>query len=351
MTLDEHWVPQDPASAEPNAYYRPGTGTEEREGGTIHFEVRELLDAAVDPNRFLTQMRVNVIVTKDTEAPIDRTVICYPGWGETSAIFTGDALDVLMEAIKRDGSRNPRFIFPNTGGRGTYTAADRNWASTTSFRAAMEDARRLPKELLSRGELIGLVSVIGHSMGYMNAWSFIEGLLEEKAKNPAAPFNLQSITGLMPATDEALGTVSPRFLGAVAKHVWPAAKCTATGKSLSVSPEDYNALMFADSSHPDRENFKRSVPDSGRVFLEWAARNFARKPLPENDWTEVRANILWAGQEALLPDKMGINEARFLRENGVKAHYHTLQNFSHAIPYKMSEEQKTELLNHWVALI
>lgn len=351
MSLDKQWVPQNPDSTEPSGYYNPGSGIENRKGRTVYYDVRESIVKEVDPAHFATQARVDVVLRRKITQDPDRTVICIAGWGETPATFTGAFLDVLLAATEKEGSENPCIIFPGTGGRGTFEAALRNKASLTPFRAGMEDARRLPKELLERGELNGPVSVIGHSMGYMGALRVVDGLVAEKAKNPAAPFHLQSITGMMPATDEALGTLSWRFGKAVAKHVLPARECSRTGESLSVTPEEYNALMYGDAQHPDRENFKRSVPDSGRVFLEWAARNFARKPLPSNDWSEVRANILWAGQECLLPDKMGINEARFLRENGVKAHYHTLQNFSHAIPYEMSEEQKSELLNHWVALI
>jgi pimeloyl-ACP methyl ester carboxylesterase len=322
-------------------------------GRTVYYDVRESIVNGINPAQFATQARIDVLLQRIITQPRDRTVVYFSGWGEVSASSTGGFADVVMDATEKDGSENPGLIFPNTGGRGTFDAASKNRASLTSFRAGMEDARRLPKELLERGDLNGPVSVIGHSMGYMAAWSFIEGLLDVKAKNPAAPFNLKSITGLMPATDEALGTMSWRFDKAVAPHVLPAAIRYLSKKkeSLGVTPEEYNALMFGDAQYPDQENYKRSVPDSAAVFLEWAAMNFKRKPLPTNDWTGVRANILWAGQEALLPDKMGLNEARFLRENGVKAHYHTLQNFSHAIPYEMSKAQKEELLNHWVALI
>lgn len=357
MTLDEHWVPQDPDSKEPNGYYNPGKGVEDRNGRTVHFEVRDELVKGVNTSHFPTQRRVDVVLRGKITEPTDRTVVCIAGWGETSAIFTGERglAEVLMEATEKEGSKNPALIFPNTGGRGTRLSAWNNSASATPFRAGMEDARRLAKELVEREELNGPVSVIGHSMGYMGAWSFVEGLLEEKAKNPKAPFHLQSITGLMPATDEAMGTLSWRFDKAVLPHVWPAVKACRSGKSLRVTPEEYNALMYGNAQHPDRENYKRSVPDSGRVFLEWAAMNFARKPLPANGLNGVRANILWAGQEGLLPDKMGVSEARFLHDNGRKkgmdVSYHTLQNFSHAIPYEMSEEQKKELLGHWVSLI
>lgn len=354
MSLDKQWVPQNPDSTEPSGYYNPGSGIENRKGRTVYYDVRESIVKGVDPAHFATQARVDVVLRRKITQDPDRTVICVPGWGETPATFTGAFLDVLLAATEKEGSENPCIIFPGTGGRGTFEAASRNRASITPFRAAMEDARRLPKELLERGELNGPVSVIGHSMGYMGALRVVDGLVAEKAKNPAAPFHLQSITGLMPATDEAFGpTLSPRFLRAVAPHILPAAQRYLSNKkeSLGVTLEEYNALMYGDANHPDRKNYERSVPDSAAVFLEWAAMNSARKPLPQNDWSEVRANILWAGQECLLPDRMGINEVRFLCENGVKAHYHTLENFSHAIPYEMREEQKTELLNHWVALI
>jgi len=352
MTLDEHWVPQDPDSKEPNGFYFLGHGTEEREAGTLIYEVRESIVKGMEMSHFPTQKRVDVILQKEKDwgATPDRTIVCLPGWGETSAIFTGDFLDILMAAAEKEGSKNPCFVFPNTGGRGTFEYASRQRASVVPFRAGMEDARRLPKELLESGDLNGPVSVIGHSMGYMGAWSFAEGILEEQAKNEDSPFFLESVTGLMPATDEALGTVSPRFLKAVAKHVLPAMGCKWTGKSLSVTPEEYNALMYGDSKSPDRENFKRSVPDSGRVFLEWAALNFARRPLPKES-TGVRTNILWAGQECLLPGKMGRNEFDFVRLSGADGTYNELKNFSHAIPYKMSDAQKQELLAHWTVLI
>ncbi len=338
MNLDQHWTAYDPSSKSPSGYYSPGSGLEYRANGPIQFVIDQYqIENDVEATKFSTRDRVDLILRNDFTIGPDRTIVCFPGWGETSAMLGGDFLDILIKGLKENGAKNPSIIFPNIQGRGTRDYAMKNSASTTGFRDAIGDAKRLANRFVSNGDLNGDVTVMGHSMGYIAAWEFVRGLMEEQGD-----FNLKKITGMMPGTDEAFGPFKPEFLWAVKNDVALAILRYATKESLAVSHEEYNGLMYGDQDHADFHNYVRSVPDSARVFLDWVF-NPERKELPLDKLADVDVNILWSKNDKLLPKYMGRNEILFLNRNGVKCEYKKLMEFSHAIPFDMSEKQMGEL--------
>ncbi|MBI5754533.1 hypothetical protein HZA40_05350 [Candidatus Peregrinibacteria bacterium] len=75
-----------------------------------------------------------------------------PGWGETTAQFEGDFLELLLEELKVCGYRNPKVVGVNVSGRGTAEyMADENKKRIS--RIGMMDEQREQVRMVLRGFL------------------------------------------------------------------------------------------------------------------------------------------------------------------------------------------------------
>lgn len=127
----------------------------------------------------------------------------------------------------------------------------------------------------------------------------------------------------------------------------PAIRGLVTNAGMSFSDADYSRMMFAnDCDSAMYLNYERGLPDSGRRFLEITLLNMARR------FDEVLADladdgtgvtIIEHGRESIVPPGMPNKHFEYMRKMGVNAHLREWVSVPHAIPFRMTAQQKNEL--------
>lgn len=342
--LDNAWVDFDSRIPQESGFYMDSEGVLRLAGKNYRFRVNEYTDDSPEADAFPTRQRVDVVLGPNLDGTPDATTIVLPGFGESTALFAGSFLEVLAQAVREQGLRNPRIVLANTGGRGTNEYAEKGEGSKTRLKAALSEGGRLAQHLNKEGHLGGPVTVIGHSMGSMVGWKLVEGLWQIQEREQNTGFSVKQHTGLMPAVLKPFAGLDKDFLLAVRELVPQTLLKYITAEGLALTPEQYKTLMLKGANDDDQENYKKTFPDSARVFMDWVLnRDDQNIPVPPNG-SDFRANIFWADREALLPQDMGIEQHRALARMGISTTSVRLEPFAHSIPFHMTGVQRAELI-------
>lgn len=346
-------------------FYRPGEGKIRLDGQEYSAKV-SLLDMAVFDTPFKrhhaafpTTKRVITEIIPDPDTPPDCIVPIFPGWGETTAQFEGDFLQILLQSVKTKGYKNPKIVGINLCGKGTEDwMQNKNKISRIGLEDEMRDAKYMAQFLGEKG-VLGLEEVevmpVAHSMGYMHMMAFVEslqGMKEVEGVRVETRKGVKRVLAINPATDQPFGAVRGKFLWRVKKYVGPALWQTLKSKGcLEVTDKSHQNMMFGGEKFADHEHFKRGVPDSAKTFLEWtlnSRRRFEDSIKPGGSMDRVTLHIYSAANDRLLPDGM----AKELRSRiqgtvwGVAAGKFFIDPAAyHSIPFaNMPEEQRKNLL-------
>jgi alpha-beta hydrolase superfamily lysophospholipase len=304
-------------------------------------------------------------VAPNFDEPHDIVVPVLPGWGETSAQFEGDFLEILLDVLKEAGYENPKIIGINPAGRGTPEYLDEKNGNRISGVGMMDeiyDVQNIADALAGRGYFYKpgtnpavkpKVAVIGHSMGALNSSAFMNimnhkgGELGNGRKNE--DLKVERLLHMMPAVDGPFAMVRARFLWAVRKQVIESVKQAVPGKgALSLNEEDYHRIMFGDKDFRDPEQYARSVPDSARRFLQLTLnlrRRFANVYRAGGPADGVKMTVWKGGKDKLIPDNAIKDLPRLVDANGLKdrVNVELLSDLSHSIPFRLRDVQKDQV--------
>ncbi len=296
-----------------------------------------------------TNRRVITEMSPKLTEPSDHTAIYYPGFSETSAQMEGDPAEIAFEMMRAGGHDNPKLLCLNPCGKGTREYVERtNLISRIGVLDEVRDVRVLVKILLDRGVIQGDVSLIAHSMGTLTAMASLD-ILEGRVKN---------MIQLMPCTDKSVGlTFSPRFLWTVRNHV----KYSLDWKNpVPIDKESHDRIMFSvqkgkgseesetegeAEAHDHSDHHAGSVPDSSRRFFQVTLNKgrLPREVFKPEAAKGVKAHIMQAGHDALIPDSMVSNQVRYLKGLGMEIDApFVAESFPHAIPMHMNARQRRE---------
>ena len=295
-----------------------------------------------------TNRRVFTEMAPDLDTESDHTAIYFPGFGETSAQMEGDPASVIFESLQNAGYLNPKLISLNPCGRGTREYMEHvDLISRIGVLDEIKDVRELVWMLLCRRKVQGDVSLITHSMGTLDVMGSLD-VLKGKVKNMAQ---------LMPCTDKPIGlTFSPRFLWTVRKHLRASlGQAYRKEGAVLITEPDHNRMMFSIKSkeneaggvHDFNDHCESSVTDSSRRFVGIALNG---KRLPRDIVTPeackgIKAHVMQAGQDAVIPDSMVRNQVKCLKRMGMVVQGDKpfiAKSFPHAIPMRMTPEQRGE---------
>lgn len=342
---------------EQGRHYEEKSGEIEVGGQRYQFRVSFVDLDSVDLETFPTNRRVVTEVGVDLRTRPDFAVCVLPGWGETSAQFEGDFLELLLEELKLCGYKNPRVVGVSVSGRGTpeYLAeGNRNRISRIGMMDEVDDARKLVSVLNERGyfgqgSVSTPVAIIGHSMGALNAMEALDRF------NAVSLFTsrrrrVDKVLNMMPVVDGPLALLRTRFLSAVRKQVLPSigqAWIKRSG-SLDLNQADYNRIMFGDVQFRDPEQRARSVPDSALRFLQATLNTrerFGYILRPNGTADNVDFTVLRGGKDRLIPDNAVSYLPDLVKRRGLKgrAEVVDLPDLSHSIPFRLRGEQREQV--------
>lgn len=298
-------------------------------------------------------------VAPDLEAPHDIVIPVLPGWGETSAQFEGDFLEIIFDVLKEAGYENPKVMGINPAGRGTQEylgERNKNRISGIGMMDELYDVQNIADALVGRG-YFGKegqrpeVAVIGHSMGALASSAFLN-VLNNRGGVPGLgkehELKVGRLLHMMPAVDGPFAMVRAKFLWAVRKQVLESMKQAIPGKgALSLNQQDYHRIMFGDENFRDDEQYARSVPDSARRFLQLTL-NFRRR---FNDVYKVggpadgvEMTVWKGGQDKLIPDNAITDLPQLTAANGLRAaSVELLPDLSHSIPFRLRDAQRDQV--------
>lgn len=297
--------------------------------------------------------RVFTEMAPDINEESDHTAIYMPGFSESSAQTEGDFASVLFEVLTKKGYKNPRLLGLNACGKGTREYVENaDSISRIGLMNEIRDVRDLIWALLQKGKIQGDVSVISHSMGFLNAigsWDMFRGL----KKRP-------TFIGLMPCTDRSLGlALSPKFLWTTRKHVGIALSQTIRRKGgVQVSEADHGRMMFSannsDGTDTFHDHWEASVPDSAYRFVGMTlnTRRLLNSIVKSDVGEGSKAYVMRAQRDAVIPVSMVSREIGRLKGLGmeVQAHPFIAKSFPHAIPMDMTKDQIMELTRFFEAV-
>lgn len=321
----------------------------------VDLRIRDSIDASFSTNkRVITEVAPNLGARNDIIVPV------LPGWGETSAQFEGDFLDLLLEVLHEAGCKNPKVIGINCSGRGTpeyLMEESRGRISGIGLMDEVHDAANIAQMLMGRGyfgdkRYIPNVVVIGHSMGFLNSAAFLNVLNYGEGpgkRDRDGDLRVKKLLSMMPAVDGPFAMVRARFLWAVRKQVMPALQQAIPGKgALELDEADYHRIMFGDEDFRDFEQFARSVPDSAKRFLQLTLntqRRFGHIFRPDGTGDGVDLTVWKGGQDRLIPDNAVVDLPKFIGRRGLRnrARVVELPNLSHSIPFRLRDAQMLEV--------
>lgn len=290
-----------------------------------------------------TNVRVVTEVARNLRATRDRVVGLFMGWGETTASFEGDPLKELLGILDRSDFLNPGYIGINTSGRGVREYMDHvERAVKINIHDDVDDGADLAEQLDSQKKFGNTASLMGHSMGFGS----LMGAIGKRAKHST---RIVDVMPMMPCTDEPGLYQDFGFLKQVLDQVPPSLMHVMLGSgALDPSEEAHIRMMLNGDTRSGKENYQRSVPDSAERFFNFTANR--RWPLPFNrglnfdplmsSLSGVNVNVLTAENDRLIPDWMAKG---FLARASViapTAKLHTGIGLAHALPFKMTEEQR-----------
>ncbi len=294
------------------------------------------------------------------DARHDIVVPVLPGFGETTAQFEGDFLNLVLEALQESGFKNPKVLGINTLGKGTpeYVQDEsRGRISTIGMMDGINDSANIANVLAARGYFgnrgfLPNVAVMGHSMGSLDAISFMDVLNYGEGpgrRNRSEDLKVRKFLSMMPAVDGSFAMVRARFLWAVRKQVFDSVKQAVSGRgAISLSKEDHHRIMFGDENFRDEEQFERGLPDSARRFLQLTLNGRRRLGhVFEKDGTGDGVDLtVWkGGQDRLIPDNAITDLPEFVGRNGSenKTEIVELPDLSHSIPFRLRDAQRDQV--------
>lgn len=345
---------------EDGRHYEDKSGQVEMNGETYEFRVSFVDLDNVDLNTFPTNRRAVTEVGPDLRSRPDIAVCVMPGWGETSAQFEGDFLECLLEELKVCGYKNPKVVGVNVSGRGTseyLKDGNKERISRIGMMDEVDDAGNLVYLLdrrgyFGQGSVETPVTVIGHSMGHLNAMRSLSVFNNGRFNHLRA----DRLLSMMPAVDGPLKMLRGKFLAAVRKQV-PSAVWQAWMRregSLELNEADHNRIMFGDENSRDPEQFKRGVPDSARRFLDVTLNlkeRFDDVLRIGGVGDGVNFTVVKGGKDNLVPDSAidylpKIVGERELKDRGRMkglVEVAELPDISHSLPFWMSNEQRAQV--------
>lgn len=348
---------------EKNKHYEEKSGVIEVGGRQYQFKVTlpqlRYRDGRDDP--FTDGMgRAITEVAPDFEVAHDIVVPVLPGWGETSAQFEGDFLEIMLDVLRTAGYSNPKIIGVNPAGRGTpeyLGERNRDRISGVGMMDGIYDAQNIADALVGRG-YFGKegqkpeVAIIGHSMGALDSSAFLN-VLNNKGGVPGRgrdhDLRVDRLLHMMPAVDGPFAMMRMKFLWAVRKQVMESVKQAVPGKgSLSLNEQDYHRIMFGDENFRDGEQYARSVPDSARRFLQLTLnfrRRFKDVYKAGGPADGVKMTVWKGGQDKLIPDNAITDLPRLVDSKGLLlgADVETLPDLSHSIPFRLRDAQRDQV--------
>jgi|GEM_PF-1888937 len=328
---------------EQERHYEEKSGRIEINGKPYDFKV-SFIDMRLwrEGSDFPTNRRAITEVAPDLSKRSDIVVPVLPGWGETSAQFEGDFLELVLEVLETAGYKNPKIIGINVSGRGTPDyLRDKNKQKISGIGLMNEivDAGNIAEVLIGRNYFgdrnhVPEVALLGHSMGSLNAISFLKTVNAEDSR-------ARKLLAMMPAVDGPLAMFRAKFLWAVRKQVPQALRETISRSgALELGEEDYFRIMFGNPHFRDREQFMRSLPDSSRRFLELTL-NMRRRLndvfVPNGPGKDVDVTVWKGGHDELIPDSATHDFS------GDSVRIDELPDLSHSIPFRLRGNQREQI--------
>ncbi|MCX6735214.1 MAG: hypothetical protein NTZ25_04905 [Candidatus Peregrinibacteria bacterium] len=348
---------------EKDKHYEEKNGVIEVSGRQYQFKVSFLnLRGDEMGTSFSTQKRAITEVAPQLGANARHDVIVpiLPGWGETSAQFEGDFLNLVLEVLQEAGFENPKVLGINPSGRGTpdyIQDESRGRISAIGMMDEVKDSSNIANVLMMRGyfgdkRYVPNVAVMGHSMGSLDAISFLDSLNYGEGpgrRNRDEDLRVRKFLSMMPAVDGPFAMVRARFLWAVRKQVMESLKQAIPGKgALSLNEQDYHRIMFGDESFRDAEQYARSVPDSARRFLQLTlnpTRKFKDVFSKDGTGDGVDLTVWKGGKDKLIPDNAIMDLPEFVGRKGLKnkVDVNELPDLSHSIPFRLRDAQRDQV--------
>lgn len=322
--------PCNPGYYKPQPYYR---GKIQSPDDTYRLDVHQIkIDS---PWHYPTDQRAILQCGPHLNKASDTTFLVLPGFSETTAQLKSIIIAVLEQA-KEAGYNNPQLIGLNTCGKATRSYLDhQDQISRLGLTDEFDDTKKLIQWLIDGGFIMGDVTLIGHSLGYLNALAALEILNNTR--------HHLTLVGLMPATDQPVAALkSARFLGAVCSHTPTALMRLLDTQGMHVGSEDHLDLMFEEGLVQHLPHYNRSHPDSALRFLQYTL-NCRRRFAKVLKQYQGNAHIFSAEQDYLLPPKMAANEVKYLQSLGIPTEHHVSPHFNHGIPMDMTSEEFTEM--------
>ena len=301
--LNDHWDKE-------NGIYVPGKGTMKIEGVEHQFLVDEVKAIPERPG-YPTSDRIITEYAEDLSQDPDITVVLLPGWGETTAQFEGDFLNILISSMRSAGYSNPKIVGFNTCGKGTADYMENDQLiSGTNYAKESEDIRAMTDYMCRRDKKLGEnVWVLGHSMGGLNAMAFLRHMEVRGNISLASGQTARKVNGvmaMMPSWNERLALgLSGKFLNSVKGQIPPGAPQYVTGKgNLHLTQEQHIKMMFSgQEDEATVAQYLRGNPDSARKFFD-ITLTFRRQWLDLFERGLAKGtefHFLKGGQDALIP--------------------------------------------------
>lgn len=331
--------------------YRPRTGV--LNNGSFGFAVRRYTQPGPAP----TQDRVMVHVAPELQQPGDALLVANHGWGETSALFDGDFLSMLLSEAQEAGYQNPHYVAFNAQGRGTPDYdRHRDRISTFGLEDHLDDAGESYRWWRAAlPPITGDIHFFGHSLGTLACLrqmreEFDREEVFQKFCDTLGRARVRTFTALSGIMGSRAELLTPKPVKAVLPHVMESLKQGIRGKgALSLSRREKGRIMMGRPGAASmeglsyrrrlREYDSRTVDDSARAFLALALPTVH----PELDRVAQRnrarlcdVSTLWVDVfgESLLPEhRLDAEDKRRARLSLPKAERRDIPG-THALPVK-----------------
>ncbi|MBL4694265.1 alpha/beta hydrolase [Candidatus Gracilibacteria bacterium] len=263
------------------------------------------------------------------EGQTDRSVVIFPGLGETSAQFNGDFLTVLMKVLG-DSLDNTDILAVDTVGRavnvevygGTLKGRVKDAQSTV---AALDEAGKLAKEIV----------IIAHSAGFLDALAVMRNVGSR----------VSDVIALNPVVDVGkweLGFLAPKFVWLVKKYLVSTFLNVLKNKGgvIQLQEQDHNRIMFSGDENGD--HYVRGFDDSSRVFWDMCMKHgrwFDDLFEEGGAAKDTNFHIMRGRYDKAIPFKTIENWMKSIKGK-VNVTLENVPDFEHSIPYTMSDFKK-----------